>query len=356
MRWARHACVIVTLTIGVTCAACGARTGLGDGRVGQSPTTDSGLNDATTDAAPRDAGADAVNACPPAQVPTPLFTFSSGGMAIALAQDETYLYAFRNTPNTNGGDLIRVPKCGGAAVTLASSILAASSIAVDATRVYWIEGNAAAKVYAMPKTGGPITALANVGTVPVPMLALRGSFLYYQASTNGTDVFVHELPLGGGPDRTIGPSYGFFAVDDDNVYTRSKSLWLVAIPKAGGNSVDLAVAPTAGRVAVDGPDVYFAENPAFKQGEVWSTGLGVSAKRLRQKLDVPSGLAVDATHVYVAEAGFAAGTGVISRSPRAGGAIEILASSQDQPEILVLDGSSLYWINFRGAIMKLDKP
>lgn len=350
----RRAAWIVGLTI-----SCGARTGLG---VGSQPTGEgdaSVRSDGSADGASRDGTADVLNPCPPVLVPTPLYTFSTGGVAIALGQDEAWLYAFRHTPNTNTGDLIRVPKCGGSDVTLASSILAPSSIDVDATRVYWAEGNAASKLQSMPKSGGPITALANVGTVPVPMLALHGSRLYYQASTNGTDVFVRELDLtlaDGGADRTIGPSYGFFAVDTAHVYTRSKNLWLAALPIAGGNSTDLAVAPTAGRVAVDGPDVYFAENPAFKQGEVWVTGLGVPAKRVRQKLDVPSGLAVDATHVYVTEAGFAAGTGVVSRTPRAGGAVEVLASGQEQPEILVLDATSLYWLNYRGAIMKLDKP
>ncbi len=339
-------------------AACGARTGLG---VGVEPTD--GGRDGGVDGALRDARADAApNPCPPALVPTAVYAFSSGGMAIALAQDETWLYAFRHTPNTNVGDLIRVPKCGGPETKLAGAIPTPSAIDVDATRLYWIEGNAASKVRAMAKTGGPIATLADVGTVPVPMLALRGSRLYYQASTNGTDVFIHELALanqgsdGGIPDRTIGPSFGFFAVDDTWVYTRSKSLWLGAIPIAGGNVTDLAVAPTGGRIAVDGPDVYFTENPSFKQGEVWLTGMGRPAKRVRQKLDVPSGLALDATHVYVAEAGFDAGTGVVSRTPRAGGAVEVLASAQDQPEILVVDDSSLYWLNYRGAIMKLDKP
>jgi hypothetical protein len=194
--------------------------------------------------------------------------------------------------------------------------------------------------------------------VPASRIALQGGSIYFQVSQNGT-AWVHERPIGGSTERAVGPSYGSFAVDDTYVYTRNADtglLRLVALPKAGGAHIDLAAAPTFGGIAVDGAKVYFSDTGPFHQGVVLVTGLGVPAQTVLQGLDVPIGVTLDSTHVYVAEQGYAPSSGVISRVPRIGGVRTVLATDEDRPEAILVDASSIYWLDFGGKIMKLDKP
>lgn len=330
--------------------ACGARTGLGVGH----RASDAGAPDAaapTPDAAP---------GCLAAPTPTPLATFLPGtAAAFAFAQDDHYLYWFQWASKAPPGALVRVPKCGGPVETLSAPTPDVAGLAVDATQLFWTEANGAGRLLSMPKDGGAMAVLASLGTVPVSRIALQGGDVYFQVSQNGTNVDVVELPIGGGPTHVLGPSLGSFAVDDAYVYTRSADsglLRLVALPKAGGKPIDLAAAPTSGGIAVDGAKIYFSDAGAYHQGVVSVTGLGVPAQTVLQGLDVPVGVALDATHVYVAEQGFDASSGVISRVPRIGGVRSVLATSEDRPEAIVVDATSVYWLDFGGRIMKLDKP
>jgi hypothetical protein len=57
-------------------------------------------------------------------------------------------------------------------------------------------------------------------------------------------------------------------------------------------------------------------------------------------LDNPTGIALDATYVYLSLFG-----GTILRYPKAGGAVDILATGQTKARGVVVDGTTLYWSN-----------
>jgi hypothetical protein len=70
-----------------------------------------------------------------------------------------------------------------------------------------------------------------------------------------------------------------------------------------------------------------------------------SAGRCYTKLaDLPSGdkqVAVNASHVYFTQRE----AGTVSRVPRAGGAVEVLAQAQTRPTSIALDQNNVYWFN-----------
>jgi hypothetical protein len=93
-----------------------------------------------------------------------------------VASDGTYLY----WTNSAAGTLSRAPVAGGAVVTLLSGQNSPMSIAVDATKVYWMTGDGT--VSAMPSAGGPITILAH--GQPLGPITLDPNGLYW--TVNGS--------------------------------------------------------------------------------------------------------------------------------------------------------------------------
>jgi hypothetical protein len=230
--------------------------------------------------------------------PQTLFTpVSGGGPWWAITADANALYW------TTAGEVLTLAKTGGIPTTLASGLEGDRSIAVDANRVYWVEG------WVCPSDGGPCDPQSG----SVKSVALQGRSVTTLAS-------FQDSPWG-------------IAIDQNNVYWTNEgrldqsyaSPAVLSVPLSGGTPVTLAT--------------------------------GQSDYR---------GIAVDATHVYWVTAGTAGNNytdGTVMRVPIAGGAPTTLATGQATPRAIAVDATNVYWTDegtppsyADGAVMRLAKP
>jgi hypothetical protein len=117
-------------------------------------------------------------------------------------QDDANLYTFiggqyEGQPNT----IVRVPKSGGAATTLATTDQAAVDLALSGGYLYW----AANRVFSrMPVGGGPIEQLASDPNLCPGHLRIAGDFAYVHCGG------VMRVPLAGGSAQPLWspPAYG----------------------------------------------------------------------------------------------------------------------------------------------------
>jgi sugar lactone lactonase YvrE len=168
-----------------------------------------------------------------------------------------------------------VPIDGGLPIQLASAF-APSSIAVDATRIYWIETAPQAAVVAMPLAGGPKTILA-VATYASNAcsggLVVAADNAYW---ANDTGYQVLRVPLSGGPSTVLAADQAQpcnLVIDDDNAYwTNSADGTVAKVPVTGGPVAELAALadsfPTG--IAVDQHCIYWATNfTSDDSGVIW---------------------------------------------------------------------------------------
>jgi len=188
--------------------------------------------------------------------------------AASIAVDDTTVYWTALESGINGGAIFSVPKTGGFPVLIASKQARPSSIALDATLVFWTneganragvpEGGGA--VMSAPKTGGQATTL--VGDLPLAdAIALDGDGVVWHDHYT-----VRRIPKGGGPITTIESRIAPFGVDGlaviggHVIYSTSGSI--LSAPTAGGAPPTvLAPAPQRSGLAVQGGIVYFNGSP-----------------------------------------------------------------------------------------------
>lgn len=226
---------------------------------------------------------------------TNLLLYSTNAGYSQVAVDDTFVYF-----GDNAGNLKKVPKTGGAVITVATypGNRVITGVAVDATHIYvgivgpLPQGYTAnvGDIAAVPKTGGAFTTLTTLAT-NVIYLDVDGTHVYWD-------------------------SYGYFPGPG---WPQANG-FIARVPKAGGAVQMLATGlATSDNFALDGNDVYFGEtgyvSPAFTAGgikKVPKTGGAVTT--------VYSGIAgyvaTDVDYVY-ASSHFA---GEIFRVPKAGGA------------------------------------
>lgn len=272
-----------------------------------------------------------------------------------LALDEAYVYV----PDAATGEVLRVPKTPGAPVVLAAQGGQPRWVAVRDGWVYWTappEG-----LWRVPAAGGA-AALISESNLPLGPLAVDQSRVFVgDVQAFGS---ILAAPLSGGeltPLVNFADLPGGIAVDEETLYWAEGSSVQGSVQKMRlSDQTVTAVAEdqlSPVLATLDGAHLYWV---TLVQGGAVTRAptAGGAPEIVAGDLPWPTGVAVDATHVYFTAYGqLEAGYGVLARVPRAstgGGAQEILASGRDLPFCVVVDGEAAYWVEFgAGAVFKL---
>ena len=153
--------------------------------------------------------------------------------------------------------IMKVPLAGGAVVTVATD-LTPITLAVDATNLYWGNGDMSTpgSVMMMPLAGGDPTVLASgPGPLEPWRIAVDANSVYW---TDWGTHAVMKVPIGGGDATALVPGESgpeAIAVDATSVYWSTyNALWKA--PLAGGTPILLADR-TAFGIALDDENVYW---------------------------------------------------------------------------------------------------
>jgi hypothetical protein len=276
----------------------------------------------------------------------------------------------------DGGNVASVPVAGGPVTTLASQQVHPGSIAADASALYWVVDTGIMK---LPRQGGAPSTLMQGASHPQE-LALDAKFVYLTddhrvtktaldgsgSSTVWRDTNQDDFARGIPTSIAVDAHTVFFAVSGDGIDSEpvpGPGDPLHATPIAGGSE------PRG--LAIDDANVYWIEavTPAV-HGVVMKSPKsgGNKAVPLAANLtDGPHAIAADATNVYWAS-GFPTSDGLNGgKNPASGGGIWKvpkdgsippirLATSSGFPAALVVDATSVYWVDSEtGNVMKHSK-
>jgi hypothetical protein len=260
-------------------------------------------------------------------------------------------------PSDNPGTDAGTPGLGtdagtpGAPVAIASGLPTPVPIALDATRVYWsshTERPETSGVFAMPRTGGTVTRLADGSPIN---LALDDTYVYF-----GHFNELRRVPKAGGATTVLASSLEMrperVAVSATHLYWSTHDTdgsWrILMMPKEGGTPTPLLEGTQAIRALVlDGADLFWSldadtdcgrDANAARNGALVKHSLQTgTSSTLVTGLCLASPIAADASSVY-----YFVGTG-LSGVPRAGGSSESLALSATRVLGIAVDAERVYW-------------
>jgi hypothetical protein len=240
------------------------------------------------------------------------------------------------------GSILEVSLGGGAATRLAGHRQpnggGCRTIAVDETRLYWVENYA--NIATMPLEGGAVSLL-GYSTHHINALALHGSNLYvaeYPAS-------VVQVPVDDSPPTVLapplvpvtGPPAVGVAVDDGHAYWSAGTL--MKTPLTGGETESISGPFRAeGDVAVDETNAYFYDAESLMKVPL------AGGEPVKLADASPSSVAVDARSVYWTE------PDRVLKVPIEGGPATVLAADRLLPNCIIVHDMSAYWIEGTGIV------
>ncbi|XYH96597.1 hypothetical protein ACMHYB_53945 [Sorangium sp. So ce1128] len=210
---------------------------------------------------------------------------------------------------------------------------------------------------------GTCDATVLAGELPLPtFLRMDASGLYWsnQGSGDAADGSVMRLDPGGGTPVVLAEEQaqpGPLVLDEATVYFAHRA-GIASVPKVGGDVTTLASeVHNVTAMAVDRGTLYWVEAgtpPAFEDGGLFALSLGAAPERvlLATIAGLPSGVALDADHVYVTAAGAGATDGAIYRVRRDAAppsAAERLYDKLERPQGLKAHGGA-FWLRVKKAI------
>jgi hypothetical protein len=291
------------------------------------------------------------------------FTLLASGRNLpgAIAIDATYVYWVEGD-----GTVMRVPKGGGTPNSLASGCKP-GALAIDAAHAYCGDSND--EVLSISLASGAVATLATaqpVSDLTVDAYRVYWTTYYGLRPAGNNDVStVAAVALDGGAPTILAAAQrvpSSLAVDAANCY------WLTLIDPAtdtgtavmragldGGAPATVATgsggSPSIGgsrnkAIAVGATSVYWSD----LSGAILRAPLGGGpAIALAQGQDIPGAVAIDADHVYWAT------VTSIMKVALAGGSPTLLVDGEN-PGSIVVDEASVYWTNTaKGTIAKAPK-
>jgi hypothetical protein len=337
-----------TLAFGA-CAACGSRTGL------------FALGAADGAAPEPEAASETSTPCG-----TPETTVLASGQSEpqAIALDDTFVYFTTQTIEPSTGAIVKVPKCGGDPVTLATGLATSWSIAVDDARVYWgvvPTGDIGdGFVVSVPKDGGVVATLAS-GVYDPLYVAVDATDVYWSSSVAET---ISRVPKGGGAVTTLASGQAVpqqIALDDASV------VWLngeadggsgvMILPKAGGTPARLGTARFGSGLALDGTGAIWAsEDPSGATDSLLRVPLtGGAPAPLAHVTTYVVAMATDGHDLYFTDSSEMAGGSFVGKVATHGGSPSTVAFGQSDPLGIAVDGAYVYWVDGTGKVLRRGK-
>jgi hypothetical protein len=277
---------------------------------------------------------------------TPLVLATDSSQVIGLAVDAKNVYWLDAQ-----GNVMKVPKCGGTATTIANAGNAwgygLGAFTTDATSVYWVAG--ANVVLAAPLSGGTPATLGS--TVETLGLTVKGADLY-----SVTRRFVVALPVQGGTPSKVAESstyaLGAPAADEANVYWVGDGIF--SAPRTGGTATTLAATPEVAKgLAIDDANVYWCDSLGQYAPIIRTPKSGGPSVTLAANQFGATGFATDGDDVYWT---IDAAQGAVVKVAVDGGSVVTLASATSPRAIAVDDSGGVYWAEFQGAPNTSDGP
>jgi hypothetical protein len=290
--------------------------------------------------------------------PCPVATGLNLPQGITADSMNVYWAEFGDNASSTNGAIKGCPLagCGSSGPTVyASAQSAPNGIVSDGQTIYW--GNyGGGGIFACSVTGcsnSPRTVAANAAS---PWgLAIDATYVYWVSQS---DQSLHRAlrSVADGGDTVLwdGASpFGFFstyvAVDDAAAYVIDDHSDLFKIPLGAGNVVPLFVDDAGGggnwNVAMDPGGLLFGDTNGLITRADKTTG---AATQLVSMLHSPTAVVVDPASgdIYWADLGGGSGTdGIIGRAHADGSMKTPLASSQQSPVAIAVQGGSVYWTN-----------
>ena len=232
-----------------------------------------------------------------------------------LALDATSVYLTNEHDQANIWEILRIPRAGGAPVSVDSGASPYVDLAVDAQSIYWTE-EAGGVVRKKPLSGGASVLLAASGnsTTKAAFIAVNAVGVYWAT----------RFPAEGSTSGTL----------DGAILTTSLD---------GGTPVTIA-RTVAKALAVSASNVYWIADDAVFQVPI----AGGTPTQLASKQDKPRFLTIDASHVYWTNEGSIWNSsgfyeGSVMRVAIGGGTPAAFARKQDIAGPLALTGQGVYW-------------
>lgn len=312
----------------------------------------SGPSEGPAAAPPVDAGPDA----PVNNGPTVLAESQTSPTTIAL--DATNVYWV--SQGTSAG-VYKVPKAGGDIATLyAGPVGTVGSMAVDSTSIYLpIEDPPSIVAISIAGGGAPRTLASTA--LPVHAVALANGEVYWVEPFLPTTPWVaKKVPVGGGestsialPDVARKEDAEFMAVSPDSeaaYASLASGGGILRIPFAGNDTPEVIVSgDTTYGLAVDQQQVFYASGSGTLDSILRTGG---SRTHLASAPEA-SAVAIDDASIYFIEG---ATTGKVLRVGKNGAALTVIAENQAGAGSIAVDGESVYWNNVaEGTIKKTAK-
>lgn len=329
----------------------------------------------TTVSASSSASSSGAGACGVGKMPYRLTATAQEG-ASRLALDSMSVYWVNDNPD---GGVMKVNKCGGVPVALATNLSSPSSIAVKLANVYWTDygDGTVSSVLSSEAMGAHNPPFAS-GQLQAIGIALDASHVYWANHAIEGGIFYESLPVTPDDFNSLGgviDSPEFLATDGQNVYyTTSPSSGLNVIAKVGvpGSATTevtmLATSPQVPTgIAVDTTYVYWSTKSDADAG-TQAVGMQDAGTQNGQVLRIPitgvglpttlaegedaRGAALDADYFYWVNPS----NGTVMKVPLEGGDGGIVvASDQPAPVWVAVDDSGIYWVNGDGKLWGMAK-
>jgi hypothetical protein len=248
----------------------------------------------------------------------------------------------------------RVPKLGGALVTIASGQSIAGGISLDAYFVLWTnEGSGT--VAAVGKDGNNFGIVASGQRRPQDVVVQGASAYWTNGGFSGPDGQVMGLDFGSTPVVLANDnSPACITADATYVYWCSNpSASIKRVPRAGGTVEIVASGVEPYDIFLLGGTLFFTDNVNRKISTVPAAGGPVVD--LTTGVPTPLGIAADSANVYFTTCPDANPDGALMRVPVGGGSAQTLATGFVCGQGVAIDPSAVYWTSHDGSVFRLEK-